>query len=144
MAADLTDIYGEFRLAVSAVQPTLPLTEADYITLFKRGIRKMYIDTGRSEQYSGQKLNVETMEWDEDMGQDEQWYACLAAQVAFCDQIILDASGSGRITQHKTDALTVVYSDKGAGMAQAMRDALRQDLTEAFHKMPQYAEPMGG
>ena len=62
MAADLTDIYGEFRLAVSAVQPTLPLTEADYITLFKRGIRKMYIDTGRSEQYSGQKLNVETME----------------------------------------------------------------------------------
>lgn len=103
----------------------------------------MYVDTGRSDMYSGDKLNEDEMEWSEDMGQDEQWYACIAAQIGFCDQVILDASGDGRITQHKTDALTVVYSDKSASIAESMRNALKEDLNEAFHKMPRYAEPVG-
>lgn len=141
---DLTGLYEEFQMAVGVYKPITPLSPQDYFIVFKRGIRRMYIDTGRADQYDPNNFIEDTLnECPVDMGHDEQYYALLAAQLAFWQQMSADMASPNRITQHKTDALTVTFSDKSADNLFGTIHGLEADLVEAYHKMPQYARGIG-
>lgn len=105
----------------------------------------MFIDTGRADKYDPAmytEAGLDKVEYD--IGQDEQHYILLAAQVAFYRQMVADVSQPNRITQHKTDALTVTFSDKSNAELIGRISDLENELRETYHKMPQFVEVLGG
>lgn len=142
---DLSSLYDEYMVAVQHYQALIPLGQEDYFILFKRGVRRMYIDTGRPDQYKGSwlrspnDLNV----FPADVGEDEQEYILICAQLAFYNQMASDMSAPNQITQHKTDALTVTFSDKGFANLNSKLADLEQERTDVYHKMPQFARGVG-
>lgn len=144
MTTDLTEVYNEFRLIVGGYAPLTPLSEEDYFIIFKRGIRRMYIDTGRASLYVPSNFTEETLDaCPVDMGVDEQYYALLAAQIAFWQQMGKDMASPNRMTKHQTDALSVTFSDKSADNLYATLHDLEADLREAYFKMPQFVGAIG-
>lgn len=142
---DLREIYEEFLMLTGRYSPLVPLSEADKFIIFKRGVRRMFIDTGRAEDYVPSRITMETLgNVDYEMGQDELYYVLLAAQIAFYKQMAADVSQPNRITQHKTDALTVTFSDKTSGELVGRIADLENELREVYHKMPQFVEVLGG
>lgn len=142
---DLTYIYEEYLMSVGRFKSTVPLNDHDKFIIFKRGIRRMFIDTGRADKYDPAmytEAGLDKVEYD--IGQDEQHYILLAAQVAFYRQMVADVSQPNRITQHKTDALTVTFSDKSNAELIGRISDLENELRETYHKMPQFVEVLGG
>lgn len=142
---DLSALYDEYRSAVRNYQPLIPLGAEDYFIIFKRGVRRMYIDTGRADQYKGSWLHFpsDLDAFPADVGEDEQEYILVCAQLAFYNQMAGDMAAPNQITQHKTDALTVTFSDKGFNNLSAKLADLEQDRTELYHKMPQFVKGAG-
>ena len=141
---DLSDIYSEFRLSTRSYPPAIPLTESDYFTIFKSGVRQLFIDTGRRTLYIPSELTESTQQISADIGNDEQNYILIASRIKYFQQMLADASASGKIAQHKTDALTVVFGNKGVSDLSTMIADLKSDLLRAFHKMPRFAEGISG
>lgn len=141
---DLREIYEEFLMTVERYAPVVPFGDEDAFILFKRGVRRMFIDTGRAADYDPKKITERGLKNCEyDMGQDEQNYVLLAAQAAFYKQMAADIAQPNRITQHKTDALTVTFSDKTGAEINTRIGELEAELREAYHKMPQFVEVLG-
>lgn len=142
---NLREIYDEYVFSVSRYNATIPLGDDDLFIIFKRGIRRMFIDTGRADKYVSSKfteMQLENIEYD--IGQDEQQYILVAAQIAFYKQMAIDVAQPNRITQHKTDALTVTFSDKSNAELAGRISDLELELREIYHKMPQFVEVLGG
>lgn len=141
---DLTEVYEEYLATVSGYTPLTSLSDADYFIIFKRGIRRMYIDTGRAALYNPADFTEDTLDaCPVDMGIDEQYYVLLAAQIAFWQQMSKDLASPTRMTKHQTDALSVTFSDKGGDNLFATLHDLEADLREAYFKMPQYVGAIG-
>lgn len=136
----LSSMYGEYRLSVRGHTPIIALSEDDYFTLFKQGVRRMFIDTGRATLFKSSSVSTSADSLSVDLSEAEQEYIILAARIAFFRQMLADATGGDHVTQHKTDALTVVFSDKTAANISQMIADLELRLTDLFHKMPQFAE----
>lgn len=136
----LQPIYSEYMLKVRSHTPLIPLSESDYFTLFKSGVRRMFVDTGRKDLYSPSAITSPESYLDVDIGVDEEDYIVIAAQIAFYEQMLSDVTSPNRITQHKTDALTVTFNNKDADQIAATLRGLESRLHEQFHKMPQFAE----
>lgn len=142
---DMRETYEEFLMAVSRYTPLVPLNDVDKFIIFKRGIRRMFIDTGRADKYDPAMFTENRLDnVNFEMGHDEQYYVLLAAQVAFYKQMAADVSQPNRITQHKTDALTVTFSDKSNAELVGRIADIEQEMREIYHKMPQFVEVLGG
>lgn len=142
---DLSDLFDEFLLSVKSFKPLTPLNNEDRFILFKRGVRRMFIDTGRAEIYSPSLLpdEGELKAFPFKLGVDEMEYILLSARIAFYKQMASDMAGPNRITSHKTDALTVTFSDKSYSDIAASIDGLENQLKELYLKMPQFHRGYG-
>jgi hypothetical protein len=139
----LSELYAEFRLRVRSHVPTIPLSEQDYFTIFKLGVRRLFVATGRAALYNPATLTSPDSALSITLSQDEQDYIGIAALIAYYQQMMADAMGGDHVTQHKTDALTVTFSDKVIANYQSIISGLELQLREIYHKMPQFAEAMG-
>jgi len=136
---NLLEAFEEFEFVAKRFKQTIPLAHKDYFILFKRGIRRFFVDTGRAKEYDPSLITEENLtEIPYDLGQDDITYILLAAQIAFYTQMISDIVQPNRITQHKTDALTVTFSDKVSAELTAEINDLENRLAEVYFKMPQY------
>lgn len=136
----LQPIYSEYMLKVRSHTPAISLSATDYFTLFKSGVRRMFVDTGRKDLYFPAAITSPESSLSVDIGVDEEEYIVIAAQIAFYEQMLADVTAPNRITQHKTDALTVTFNNKDAEQIASTLRGLEMRLNEQFHKMPQFAE----
>lgn len=136
---ELASMYAEYRLGTRAYNPLIPLSDADYFTLFKSGIRRMYNDTGRASLYVSSAITDETDRLVGDLDNDEQEYIVVAAQAAYFRQMLVDCT-SNRIASHKTDALTVTFSNDGPKNLAVVIAQCEARLLALLLKMSQFAE----
>ena len=95
------------RLAAELKQRTewqdvpVQLTEADYQEIARQAIRRLYVMTGRSEQYDGEAAVT--------LNADEYEYALTTAEIAFYRKVQSDVN---RIVGYSTDAMSITNADK--------------------------------
>lgn len=142
---NLLDVFEEFVFTAKRFKHSIPLSSRDYFILFKRGIRRYFIDTGRAKEYDPSLIKEDGLEEvPYDLDQDDITYILLAAQIAFYNQMAADIAQPNRITQHKTDALTVTFSDKATIEINTELSNLERRLSEVYFKMPQYSLGVSG
>lgn len=137
---DLSQVYmEEYYFTVHRYTSIVPLAEEDYFTIFKRGIRRMFVDTGRAKDFNSMDYSYETMaDCPHDFAEDEIDYILTAAKIAFYEQMVNDVSQPNRIVKHTTDALTVQFSDKSTAELNGIIADLEARLREIYFKMTRF------
>lgn len=118
--------------------PTV-LIDKDYDDLIVRGIKRLYIDTGRALEFSNSYFFVDEDGADSfliDLKLDEEEYVLLCAQIAFFKKVQSDVNN---IVGYTTDALTVTNADKPYVHLQDTIDKLEQDRRIVYYKMIRFA-----
>lgn len=116
------------------------MTERDYMLLVIRGIRRLYIDTGRAGSYSEDMYseNLETGEtyFAPALRVDEREYVMIVAEIAFYQLVQSDVNN---IVGYTTDALSVTNADKPYVHLQDTIAQRENERRRIFYKMTQYA-----
>lgn len=118
--------------------PTV-LIDQDYDDLIVRGIKRLYIDTGRALEFSNSYFFVDEDGANSfliDLKLDEEEYVLLCAQIAFFKKVQSDVNN---IVGYTTDALTVTNADKPYVHLQDTIDKLEQDRRIVYYKMIRFA-----
>lgn len=118
--------------------PTV-LIDQDYDDLIVRGIKRLYIDTGRALEFSNNYFFVDedgVNSFLMDLKLDEEEYVLLCAQIAFFKKVQSDVNN---IVGYTTDALTVTNADKPYVHLQDTIDKLEQDRRIVYYKMIRFA-----
>lgn len=118
--------------------PTV-LIDQDYDDLIVRGIKRLYIDTGRALEFSNSYFFVDEDGANSfliDLKLDEEEYVLLCAQIAFFKKVQSDVNN---IVGYTTDALTVTNADKPYVHLLDTIDKLEQDRRIVYYKMIRFA-----
>lgn len=118
-----------------------PVTDLQYHKMVVRGIRRMWLDTGRALTYSEDLLTYDSVntdmpvQFEPDLKLDEYEAALLAAQIEFFRTVQADVNN---IVGYSTDALTVTNSDKPyANLSDTIRN-LESRYQSAIYKHVRY------
>ena len=106
----ITDIALEIEEALSWQETPQPLSHLDYKKMVVRGIKRLFIDTGRALLYDTEKLNAGEDGWtyDYDIKIDEERYIVICAQIEFFRKVQTDVN---KAMGYTTDALSVTGAD---------------------------------
>lgn len=136
---DITDIYEEYLLAISRYPVIVALSDADKLIIFKKGLRNLFTATGRIRDYTHSSITATNLdECPYDLLEDEKLYVLLSAQIEFYKQMAADVANPQRITQHRTDALSVTFSNNPLNEINANIANLKSELIELYHRMPRF------
>lgn len=117
----------------------VPLTEDNYINMVIDGIERLFVDTGRSEQYDEEKYTVEDSEgyfaYDADFPLDERRYIQICSQMNFFSKVQSDVNNT---FGYSTDALTVTNADKPYANLKDTLDKLDNERRIIYYKMVRY------
>lgn len=130
LAADLND--------QTAWQETPePVTPAQYERMIVKGIRRLYIDTGRALEYDDSLFVKEEdqLYFDAVFPIDEVAYICLCAQIDFFKKVQSDVNNS---FGYSTDALVVTNADKPYANLRDTIEKLENDRRILYYKMVRY------
>lgn len=148
MALSITDLMAELKTDVSWQETPYPILEADYFTMVKRGIRKLFVDTNRPEAYD-ESLIIETVNEPETEGDPvtkniiynmdlniiEQEYILLVSKIAFFKRVQTDVNDK---FSYSTDALKVTNADKPYANLKDTLSGLENDRRIIYYKMTDY------
>lgn len=119
----------------------VPLTDSNYINMVIDGIERLFVDTGRSEQYNEELyVTVETSEdpyygYDATFPLDERRYIQICAQINFFAKVQSDVNNT---FGYSTDALTVTNADKPYANLRDTIDKLDNERRIIYYKMVRY------
>lgn len=117
----------------------VPLTGADYINMVIDGIERLFVDTGRSEQYDEERYT--TIEDSGDYGYDavfpldERRYIQICSQINFFSKVQSDVNNT---FGYSTDALTVTNADKPYANLKDTIGNLDNERRIIYYKMVRY------
>jgi len=117
----------------------VPLTDANYINMVIDGIERLFVDTGRSDQYDEELYK--TIEDTEDYGYDyvfpldERRYIQICAQINFFSKVQSDVNNT---FGYSTDALTVTNADKPYANLKDTIGNLDNERRIIYYKMVRY------
>lgn len=109
---DLTKMAQELYDAVQFQRTPSPISTEQYCKLIRKGIRRVWLDTGRAMEYDENMFIYDEdmpIYFIEDLKLDEHEAVMLAAQVDFFRMVQAEVNN---IVGYSTDALTVTNSDK--------------------------------
>lgn len=134
MGVDVTHLAEEQREKTAWQRTPEELEAQDYIKMIVRGIRKLYVDTGRALEYSTELLNENegVVTFANDLALDEEEYVLLYAQIEFYKRVQTDVNN---IVGYTTDALTVTNADKPYAHLQDTIDNLEKERRIVYYKM---------
>ena len=135
----------------------VPLSDKNYINMVIDGIERLFVDTGRSEQYNEELymevvipdetkepgIDNETEEtnettyfgYDADFPLDEKRYIQICAQMNFFAKVQTDVNNT---FGYSTDALTVTNADKPYANLKDTLDKLDNERRIIYYKMVRY------
>ena len=118
-----------------------PLTTKNYINMVIDGIERLFVDTGRSDQYDEEKyVTVDDPEesyygYDADFPLDERRYIQICSQINFFSKVQSDVNNT---FGYSTDALTVTNADKPYANLRDTIDKLDNERRIIYYKMVRY------
>lgn len=125
----------------------VPFSDAAYGRMIQRGIRRLYLDTGRSNEYHEDMFTCEQVDigdghteimpisFDAEFKLDDYEAAMLAAQIEFFRVVQGDVNN---IVGYSTDAMTVTNSDKPYANLQDTIEKLEDRYKSAIYKHVPY------
>lgn len=119
----------------------VPLTDSNYINMVIDGIERLFVDTGRSEQYNEELyVTVDASEdsyygYDATFPLDERRYIQICAQINFFAKVQSDVNNT---FGYSTDALTVTNADKPYANLRDTIDKLDNERRIIYYKMVRY------
>lgn len=119
----------------------VPLTDSNYINMVIDGIERLFVDTGRSEQYDEElyvTVNAPTgiyYGYDATFPLDERRYIQICAQINFFSKVQSDVNNT---FGYVTDALSVTNADKPYANLRDTIDKLENERRIIYYKMVRY------
>lgn len=120
----------------------VPLSDKNYINMVIDGIERLFVDTGRSEQYDEDLYKVvitpeeeEYYGYDTDFPLDEKRYIQICSQMNFFSKVQSDVNNA---FGYSTDALTVTNADKPYANLKDTLDKLDNERRIIYYKMVRY------
>lgn len=121
----------------------VPLTDSNYINMVIDGIERLFVDTGRSEQYDEElyiTVPIEDSEesyyaYDYDFPLDERRYIQICALINFFSKVQSDVNNT---FGYSTDALTVTNADKPYANLKDTIGNLDNERRIIYYKMVRY------
>ena len=114
------------------------VTKEDLSTFIFRGIRDLYVKTGRSSSFREDMFVKEEdvyVSFEEDLPLDEEEYVLVVAEIFFLQKV---QSTVDQLTSYSTDALSVTHGDKPFANLQQRITDLKNDRREIWYKMTRY------
>ena len=114
------------------------VTDSQYLSMVLRGLRRLFIDTGRASEYDFMKLITtedDSYVYDADFLIDEEEYVLLCAQIEFFKKVQSDVNNS---FGYSTDALTVTNADKPYANLKNTIDELDNERRIVYYKMVRF------
>ncbi len=115
-----------------------PITIGQYGDMIMKGIRRLYIDTGRALLYDSANYSndgEEGLMFGEDLPIDEQEYVMLCAQINFFKRVQTDVNN---VTSYSTNAITVTGADKPYAHLKDTIEDLERRRRELYYRMVRY------
>lgn len=115
-----------------------PITVGQYGDMVMKGIRRLYIDTGRALIYDSSNYRYDDEEgfmFGDDLPIDEQEYVMLCAQINFFKRVQTDVNN---VTSYSTNAITVTGADKPYAHLKDTIEDLERRRRELYYRMVRY------
>lgn len=131
---DVNMLAQELQWDVAYQQTPDVLDESDYIHLVEKGIRNLFVDTGRASEYSLDKyIREESSEkYDYCANAAEIEYILLTAKINFFERVQTNVN---QMVSYVTDALSVSNGDKPYANLKDTIDKLQQERRIKFYKL---------
>ena len=138
---NITELAEELKEETEWQETPVPLKDEQYIKMVVRGIERLFVDTGRAEQYN-YDLYVTVGENDDtyfgyeaDFLLDERMYIKLCAQINFFRKVQSDVNNTFGYT---TDALSVTNADKPYANLKDTLANIDNERRIIYYKMVRY------
>ena len=134
---NLTELAGELQEQTEWQETPQPLTADQYLGMTLHGLRRLFIDTGRAQQYDPEKLIIENeaLYYDETFYIDEEEYIKLCAKINFFRKVQTDVNNT---FGYSTDALTVTNADKPYANLKNTLDDIDNERRILYYKMVRF------
>lgn len=133
----LTELVEELQFLVEFQETPREYDDDEYEAFITRGIRKLYVDTGRSELYNSGLIKMirGRTYFDAVFKADEIEYILLVAQIAFYRAV---KASVDEMVSYTTDALSVTQGDKPYANISRTIDELENERRRIFYAMTRY------
>ena len=117
------------------------LTDGNYVHMVVNGLERLFVDTGRSEQYNEEKYvtvvepDGEYFCYEADFPLDEKRYIQICSLMNFFSKVQSDVNNR---FGYSTDALTVTNADKPYANLKDTLDKLDNERRIIYYKMVRY------
>lgn len=133
----ITDIALEIEEALRWQETPQPISHLEYKKMVIRGVKRLFIDTGRAALYDENLLDAGENGWTYDYKFliDEERYIILCAQIEFFRKVQTDVN---KAMGYTTDALSVTGADKPFAHLQGTINDLEAQRRELYYRMVRY------
>jgi len=112
------------------------LTEDQYIGMIIRGLKRLYIDTGRASEYKDENIiRSDDLYYNADLLIDEQYYIMLCSQIDFFKKVQSDVNN---VMSYTTNALSVTNADKPYANLKNTIEDLEKERRIVYYKMARF------
>ena len=134
----LTALANELKERTEWQQTPEVLTDSHYLAMVLRGLKRLFIDTGRATEYNVMKLTTledDSYNYDDVFEVDEVEYILLCAEIFFFQKVQTDVNNA---FGYSTDALTVTNADKPYANLKDTISNLDNERRIVYFKMVRY------
>ena len=138
---NITKIAAWLKEKTEWQETPVPLTDLNYIHMVIDGIERLFVDTGRSEQYNEDLyITLDDDEgsyfvYDANIPLDERRYVQICAEMNFFSKVQSDVNNT---FGYSTDALTVTNADKPYANLKDTLSNLDNERRIIYYKMTRY------
>lgn len=134
---NLTELASELQEQTEWQETPQPLTERNYFSMILRGLKRLFIDTGRARQYDPEKLTMDddAYYYDDTFLIDEEEYIKLCSKIEFFRKVQSDVNNTFGYT---TDALTVTNADKPYANLKNTLEDIDNERRILYYKMVRF------
>lgn len=139
MGTDLNELAARLEEDVAWQKTPFLVTSAEFLKFIQRGLKRLYIDTGRASIYGSALFEdeEETILLDE-LPIDEEAYVMLVSKINFFKKVQTDVNN---IVSYSTDALTVTNAHRPYDNIKNTLEDLEQERRILYYKMSRYCLP---
>ena len=135
---NLTEMAEELKEHTAWQETPVDLTDSQYLGMVLRGLKRLFIDTGRAREYNPMKLITTEDDfycYDQDFLIDEEYYIMLTSQIEFFKKVQTDVNNTFGYT---TNALSVTNADKPYANLQNTLGELESERRIVYYKMVRF------
>lgn len=135
---NLTELAKQLKEKTEWQETPQEVADSQYLGMVLRGLKRLFIDTGRAMQYDVMKfttLDDESYNYDDVFYIDEEEYILICAQIDFFQKVQSDVNNA---FGYSTDAIIITNADKPYANLKNTIDKLENDRRITYYKMVRF------